>query len=590
MHNVFRHLFLAVALLLSGLAHAAEISLSPNTNGGSGVLPSGYSRLIFETDNGNWTKTITLPSYPRHNDVVSLRARAAWESEVNALLTTFPTRNLRVAQGDQFEFTYSATTKLWAVASNGFRALNPNGSGATIADYPARLTRYSMRDADWAPEIFLPRLAKDGDLISIGSAATWSSKVNAGNALFASTFTVKTGDTYLFSYRGSFGKWVPEYAPVRAIPAASSVPPSTSPRAAMTVSDAAFFSDVGLPASAGDRDRVVIRSAATWKTQIRNQYVNFQGPMNLQRGQEYEFLYVKEDARWEIVRSPDTVYQAGNLAGGVLPSLVTPRTVVKSANANWVGNVILPNGQKQGARVVVESEAEWSFVVTSTGLNSPVRQGEVKAFVVDASGKWVQETVTIDLLLLYSDRIVSQLGESAARARMFESFSLTNEALENSGANFRFRMAGLRKFSAPSSWTTLDHAVDQLRTHPLAQQWRNELKADGIYYEGSESGCGLAWVRSSAFNMVASGSTTCGTTVMRHEMGHNMGLSHGDTPGAGYAQGYTSIGTIMGGNVIPYYSTPRRFTPDTGIRMGIVNTIDAVRAMNEFSAQVASYR
>ena len=30
--------------------------------------------------------------------------------------------------------------------------------------------------------------------------------------------------------------------------------------------------------------------------------------------------------------------------------------------------------------------------------------------------------------------------------------------------------------------------------------------SDGIYYEGTESGCGLAWVRASAFNMVATGS------------------------------------------------------------------------------------
>jgi hypothetical protein len=366
--------------------------------------------------------------------------------------------------------------------------------------------------------------------------------------------------------------------------------PQTSPRDTMLVLDGSYVADTGLPASAGDRDRISIRSDATWKTQIRSQYVNFEGPMTLQRGQEYEFLYIKEDARWELIRSPDTVYQARNLSGGVLPSLVTPRTIVRFANANWVANLVLPTSQKKGARVVVESEAELSFVVTSTGLNSPVRQGETKAFIVDASGKWVQETVTIDLLLLYSDKIVAVLGESAARARMFESFSLTNEALENSGANFRFRMAGLRKFTPPSIWTSLGHAVDQLRTHPIAQQWRNELKADGIYYEGSEAGCGLAWHRASANDMVATGSTDCGTIVMRHEEGHNMSLAHGDSTDPGYAKGYSAIGTIMGGNAIPYYANPRRFTLDQGIRMGIVDKIDAVRAMNEFSAQVAAYR
>jgi hypothetical protein len=572
------------------LGHAVELTLGPNSNGGSGVLPSGYSRISFQTADGDWTKTIVLPVNPRDKDVVSLRASAGWDSGVDAVSTSFRVRSLRVVRGDAFEFTYNAASRLWAVESPGIRALTPNANGASIADSAARLTRYSLRDADWVPEVFLPKVAKEGDLIAIASDAAWGSKVNTDNALFASTLTLKAGDAYVFSYRANFGKWVPEYAPVRLVPAASSILPQTSPRATMLVSDAAYVADTGLPASAGDRDRISIRSDATWKTRIRNQYVNFEGPMTLQRGQEYEFLYIKEDARWELMRSPDTVYQARNLSGGVLPSLLTPRTVVRSANANWVPNLVLPTSQKKGARVVVESGAELPFVVTSSGLNSPVRPGETKAFIVDASGKWVQETVTIDLLLLYSDKIASQMGDSAARARMYESFALTNEALENSGANFRFRIAALRKFSAPSTWTGLEHAADQLRTHAMAQQWRNELKADGIFYEGSESGCGLAWIKANAVNMVATGSTNCGTTVMRHETGHNMGLAHGDSTDAGYAKGHSAIGSIMGGNAIPYYASPRRFTADQGIRMGIVDKIDAVRAMNEFSAQVAAYR
>jgi hypothetical protein len=582
------HLALLAACPLLG--HAAELTISPNSNGGGGALPSGYSRIIFQIADGDWTKTIVLPANPRDKDVVSLRTSAEWDSEVDAVSTSFLVRSLRVVRGDAFEFTYNAASRLWAVESAGIRALTPNVNGASITDSAARLTRYSLRDTDWVPEVFLPKVAKEGDLIAIASDATWGSKVNTDNALFASTLTLKAGDAYVLSYRANFGKWVPEYAPVRLVPVASSILPQTSPRATMLVSDGSYVADTGLPASAGDRDRISIRSDATWTTQIRNQYVNFEGPMGLKRGQEYEFLYIKEDARWELMRSPDTVHQARNLAGGALPPLVTPRTVVRFANTNWVANLLLPNGQKKGARVVVESEADWAFVVTSTGLSSAVRQGETKAFIVDASGKWVQETVTIDLLLLYSDKIVGVLGESAARARMFESFSLTNEALENSGANFRFRMAGLRKFTPPSAWTSLAHAVDQLRTHPMAQQWRNELKADGIYYEGSETGCGLAWTKASANEMVATGSTNCGTTVMRHEAGHNMSLVHGDSTDAGYAKGYSAIGTIMGGNAIPYYANPRRFTADQGIRMGIVDKIDAVRAMNEFSPQVAAYR
>ena len=173
---------------------------------------------------------------------------------------------------------------------------------------------------------------------------------------------------------------------------------------------------------------------------------------------------------------------------------------------------------------------------------------------------------------------------------MYESFNLTNQALANSGANFRYRLAGLRRFAAPAHWTELGHPVSELRSNATAQAWRNEVKADGIYYEGSESGCGLAYVRASASSMVATGTIHCGTTVMRHEMGHNMGLDHGGTAGAGYAQGYLPGHTIMAGNAIPYFATPQRLDPTDGIRLGIANQYDAVRAMNEYSATVAAFR
>jgi hypothetical protein len=133
--------------------------------------------------------------------------------------------------------------------------------------------------------------------------------------------------------------------------------------------------------------------------------------------------------------------------------------------------------------------------------------------------------------------------------------------------------------------------VRELRTHAVAQEWRNELKADGIYYEGTEGGdCGRGFLAASEGNMVATGSSGCGTTVMRHEMGHNMGVSHAGEGGTESSQGYAIIKGIMGGNEIPYYATPWRFTSDLGIRMGVANKIDAVGAMNARSAMVAAYR
>jgi len=298
-----------------------------------------------------------------------------------------------------------------------------------------------------------------------------------------------------------------------------------------------------------------------------------------------------------VMRSPTTAYRAEQLSNGNLPALSRPRTTIAAWDGNWVPDLYLPTSTPAGYRVVVTSHA--SFSITVHGLQNDnnntvtVRNGDIIAFKVDPQGLWQQETVIIDILLLYSDKAAAQMGEAQERARLIEGFDLTNEALENSGANFRLRRVGLEMIVAPDHWTALIDPLSELRSDPAVQARRDQLGADAIYYEGTEAGCGLAWVRASAFNMVGTGSLNCGTTVMRHEFGHNMGLNHGvatDYNGGDYAVGNSRVATVMGGNAIPYYATPWRYTEKHGISLGVIGQIDAVRAMNEFSATVAAYR
>jgi hypothetical protein len=69
-----------------------------------------------------------------------------------------------------------------------------------------------------------------------------------------------------------------------------------------------------------------------------------------------------------------------------------------------------------------------------------------------------------------------------------------------------------------------------------------------------------------------------------------MGLAHGGTPGTPvYATGYSLLGTVMGGNAIPYFSTPARHDAQLGVPMGVANVIDATRAMNEHSEEVSNF-
>ena len=123
----------------------------------------------------------------------------------------------------------------------------------------------------------------------------------------------------------------------------------------------------------------------------------------------------------------------------------------------------------------------------------------------------------------------------------------------------------------------------RLRLHAIQSPLGQRLLADAVYYEGTESGCGLAFVNStpSAFYMLASGSTACGTTVMRHELGHNMGLGHGNGV----------VPTVMSGNAVPSFATPRRFDPALRVHLGHGASLpDEVTPMDKNAPTVARFR
>jgi len=75
-----------LALLCFGTAQAAEIQLSPNTNG-DGRLPSGYTKITFTMGNGNWAPSIVLPSTPTDGAQVLLSTTATFG------LTQWPRRH-----------------------------------------------------------------------------------------------------------------------------------------------------------------------------------------------------------------------------------------------------------------------------------------------------------------------------------------------------------------------------------------------------------------------------------------------------------------------------------------------------------------
>lgn len=567
------------------------LNTTPNQLG-SGNLPSGYDEVVFTLSDGNWTKKIILPAQPKDKNKVVIRSSASYTAQLDVTNVDVPLSSLAIVTGCEYGFEYKVGINKWLISGTDVSYLTPNNVGGVIPESTDTITFYSMADGNWEPRVTLPAKAKNGAFIIIRSLATYSSKVSNDNMLYASTTQVITGDEYVFKYLSGFNGWVVDSAPNRTLNAGGiklQVPTPTSQSTTVYFSDANWIEKIKLPETAGDRDKVSLKSVATFTATIDPSNVNLPGVMKLHTGEQYDFFYIAENKKWQLMIHPDTVYQAKDIPGGNVPELTRPRTFINVSNGNWQSVLTLPSNQQEGTRIVVQSSAEWNFTVLANEKSYSIANGEIVAFSVDKNNIWNKETITIDLLLVYSDKAANRLGESVMRNRLIEAFNLTNEALENSGANFRYRMRGLNKITAKDSWKALGDPLSDLRSDPTVQGWRDSLKADGVYYEGTEDGCGLAWVKANSFNMVATGSINCGTTVMRHELGHNMGLQHAGESSS-YNQGYGLLGTIMGGNALPYYATPHRYTLDYGIPMGIPDKIDAVKAMNEFSSTVAAYR
>lgn len=567
------------------------ISLTPNQLG-SGALPSGYKVITFTLANGNWVKDITLPRHAEHQSTVHIYSLAAWDAVVDTTEVNIPLQSLTIAEHESYTFIYDSHLKAWQISGNSVDFLTPNKTGAAIPNNPQYITFYTLGNGDWVPEVILPQYARPNSLVILSSSAEWALKVSPRNLFYASTTNLKKGDRYIFKFLGDFNKWVIDEAPIHQLDAVSAgvqMAPPIGPKTQVLFTDKSWRPAIVLPATAGDRDRIIIKSTAASVATIDAAYVNTFNLMSLSAGDQYEFFYIAENRKWEVIKYPSSFYRFHELTGGELPSISKPRTVVQ---VDVGSNVFLrlPVRPPENARVVVQV-ADGAYINVMFGSQTVlVSYGEIMVFKANHLGQWVQETITIDLLLLYSDKAAAILGREGMEQRLLEGLSLTNEALENSGANFRFRSKGIRQIAAKAHWTDLGGPTYDLRDDVVAQMWRNELKADGVYYEGTEGGdCGLAWRLASAYNMVATGSISCGTTVMRHELGHNLGVRHGGE-GGDYDQGYVELKTILGGNEIPYYSTPLRYTEDYGIPLGIPGKIDAVRTMNAFSATVAAYR
>lgn len=547
----------------------------------------------------------SAPRSPRHLDRIDTSFRTLTARGLTIAHTNFPD-GVATNPDTVHSFIYNERKKQWAIGGKDVSYLSPFSAGSRIPDRQPPITFFSVTENNWVPTVRLPEKAQDNDVIVFTSSAKKNINLEGIHHPNAAALTIRRDEHYVFRYSASQHQWKIQQSPKPTHTTHPDIHPDTPNKETPTPVDARAIALTGpqtlvslkgantpknltLPAQANDRDRVVITSTSKNPVNIDSSNINNHSVMQIEAGDRYELMYLKKNQKWEVINAPQRRYAASELKNGKVPALTTPTTVVDIHTKDWKQPIKLPIDQAPGSRIIIRSNSAFPFPVDAGSLKQVIRPGEIIAFKSNKNRAWEKETTTIDLLLLYSDKARIKLGAERMKARLLEGLRLTNEALENSGANFRFRSTDIKEVAAKDHWKKLIQPLSALRDDPTVQGWRNQLKADGIYYEGTENDLGgQGYLKADAYNMVAVGSIDSPTIVMRHELGHNMGISHGGESGS-YDQGYSTFKTIMGGNDIPYYSTPHRYTRD-GHPLGIENKIDAVRAMNEFSSTVAGYR
>ncbi|MDA5336827.1 hypothetical protein LRM36_00210 [Stenotrophomonas maltophilia] len=191
---------------------AAEATLSPASNGGSGHMPSGYHQLNFHIGNGDWAGDLRLPVAPTAGDRVTVMSDAIWSARLDLAGTAFATAGgAPFLQGTLLDLRWNAGTGQWDVQDGGSaRALTaPNLPSDRIANSYHLLTQYSMADGSHTGELRLPYWAPDNALLTVVNRATWKTRVNLHPYSARGDWqTCTTGQNCTYTYVASKMRWV----------------------------------------------------------------------------------------------------------------------------------------------------------------------------------------------------------------------------------------------------------------------------------------------------------------------------------------------------------------------------------------------
>lgn len=554
--------------------------------------------MTFLLQDGNWTNLILLPTQAKANDKVTIIQQAQLATAIQTQNINIPIDKLKIKNGQRWTFLFNATLNKWELQPA--KILSPQHQAVEHAfRFDLDTIQFiQISNRAWTGRIVLPETSADGTLLKISSSANLASTLDSTHLLFDSSYILKKGDQYWLRYYAELKKWVVESIQARQLNVKDIGERLKQVDAAVTqinFSDGNWVPKLSLPASAKDRDRVIVSSTAGWTAKIENTDINSGATLSLKKGDRYEFVYIKDLGKWIMQVAPTLILKADDISKikqQQLPNTEYPTTQLEINSGNWQAQFKLPVAAQINDKVIVKSTAEKELWISSAnGLKQSLRQGETQRYVYSNKG-WEIDSYTLDVLFVSSPEVVEQLGESAAKIRIMASQELTNLTAQNSNAQFYLRQAGHIIHQVPGA--TLKEILNAARSDEVVKRNREQFKADMTYYEGvANDYCGLAYQHDQPKSelMLATGTIKCDLQVMRHEIGHNLGLRHSDEVVVTH-RGFNHIlgGTAMGGNSLNYYASPYVFSPKYSIRLGEFGKIDAVAMINTNAPKIASFR
>ncbi|WP_171957042.1 hypothetical protein [Stenotrophomonas maltophilia] len=168
---ISRKLLCAATLLCLSpfAASAAEAHLTPSSNGGSGAMPSGYTKLFFDIADGDFASELELPANPRNADYVTVTSEASRMARLDAKGTRMESLvYIPVDPLSSITLLKSNVTNSWLVEGYGLSARRVVLKEGLVSQVPvAEKTMTEVNVFGTVSQVRLPALAPAGAVLAV---------------------------------------------------------------------------------------------------------------------------------------------------------------------------------------------------------------------------------------------------------------------------------------------------------------------------------------------------------------------------------------------------------------------------------------